>query len=121
MDEVMCHVPLINHCPNKHCIWNNPCRVPKQSRWYRLHGYYNSSQHGRIPRFRCQRCGTTFSVRTGLSTRYLHFDGIEFAEIGERYLSGSSLGEIARDHGVSIQMIRLRLRRFFELAMDVAS
>ncbi|MBQ7643976.1 MAG: hypothetical protein IJS84_02995 [Spirochaetales bacterium] len=106
-------VPFINHCPNRKCIWYNPNRLPKESRWYRLHGYYNSAQHERIPRFRCLRCGTTFSARTGRSTHYLHFDDIEFSDVGERYLAGASLCEIARDHGVSVQMIRIRLHRFF--------
>ena len=105
----------VTHCPNEKCRYHNPVRVPAGNRWYRLHGYYYSAQHGKVPRFRCMACGRTFSVRTNLISRYLHFDDYKIAEIGESYLAGASLGELARERGISINMVRTRLRRFFEL------
>ena len=59
-------------------------------------------------------CGKTFSVRTNLMYWYLHFDDIGINEIGHRYLSGASLGELAKEWGISIHMVRTRLRRFFD-------
>ena len=107
-------IPFVNHCPNEKCRWYNPDRIRTNTRWYRLHGYYDSAQHVRIPRFRCLACGKTFSVRTNLMNWYLHFDDIGINEIGYRYLAGASLCELARERGISINMVRTRLRRFFE-------
>ena len=108
-------IPPISCCPNEKCRWHNPSRIREDTRWYRLHGYYHSAQHGRIPRFRCLGCGKTFSMRTNLMSWYLHFDNIEILEIGEDYLAGASLGDLAKERGISINMVRTRLRRFFEL------
>ena len=111
---------LITHCPNEKCRWHNPARIQPTTRWYRPHGYYVSAQHGKIARFRCLGCGRTFSVRSNLINRYLHFDDFEIAEIGESYLAGASLGELARERGISINMVRTRLRRFFDFYEDKA-
>ena len=110
----------VTHCPNERCRYHNPARVPADSRWYRLHGFYYSAQHGKVPRFRCIGCGRTFSVRSNLISRYLHFDNYEIVEIGESYLAGASLGDLARERGISINMVRTRLRRFFEVYGDKA-
>ena len=107
-------LPIINHCPNEKCRFHNPLRLPEGARWYRLHGFYYSAQHGKVPRYRCIGCGRTFSIRSNLINRYLHFDDYEIAEIGEDYLAGASLGELARERGISINMVRTRLRRFFD-------
>ena len=107
-------VPFVTHCPNRKCRWYNPTRIRSGVRWYRLHGYYVSAQHGKIPRFRCLGCGRTFSVRTNMASRYLHYDEVEIVEIGEKYLAGASVCAMAREKGISINMVRTRLRRFFE-------
>ena len=106
-------LPMLNHCPNKKCRWHNPDRI-KNVRWFKLHGYYYSAQHGRIARFRCLGCGRTFSIRSNMMNRYLHYDDIEIDEIGFSYLAGASLCEMARERGISIGMVRTRLKRFFE-------
>ena len=112
--------PLITHCPNTKCRWNDPACIPVSVKWYRLHGYYTTAQHVRIPRFRCLCCGRTLSVRTNLINWYLHFDDIEIMEIGERYLAGASLCELAKERGISVTMVRTRLRRFFDFYKDAA-
>ena len=106
-------LPMLNQCPNPKCRWHNPDRT-KDTRWYKLHGYYDSAQHGRIARFRCLSCGRTFSLRSNMMNRYLHYDDIEIDEIGFSYLAGASLCEMARDRGISIGMVRTRLKRFFD-------
>ena len=106
-------LPMLNHCPNKKCRWHIPDRT-KNIKWYKLHGYYYSAQHGRIARFRCLGCGRTFSLRSNMVNRYLHYDDIEIDEIGFSYLAGASLCEMARERGISIGMVRTRLKRFFD-------
>ena len=114
-------IDAVTHCPNEKCRWHDTDRIHPGTRWYRLHGYYVSAQHGKIPRFRCLGCGRTFSVRSNLMHWYLHFDDIEIIEIGEAYLAGASLGKLAKDRGISINMVRTRLRRFFEFYESKAS
>ncbi len=111
----------ITHCPNEKCRWHNPARIQDNTRWYRQHGYYYSAQHGKIPRFLCLGCGRTFSARTNLISWYLHFDDIEIVEIGEKYLSGASLGDLAKERGITINMVRTRLKRYFEFYDEKAS
>ncbi len=79
---------------------------------YRRPGYYTSAQHGKIARFVCLNCHRTFSERTCQRDFYLHFDEFSILDIGQAWLKGETLQEIARDKGISIQMVRTRLNRF---------
>ena len=99
-------------CPNKTCDYHRPEEVEKGTKMFRKHGYYVSAQHGRIPRYMCLKCGKTFSPRTGDDNYYLHFDGFDIEEIGEAYYSGQNQKDIARKKGISIQMVRTRIKRF---------
>ena len=56
----------------------------------------------------------TKNIRSNMMNRYLHYDDIEIDEIGFSYLAGASLCEMARERGISIGMVRTRLKRFFE-------
>ncbi len=99
-------------CPNPECKWHCKEAIPKGMRWYRKHGYYYSSQHGRITRYICLNCHQTFSDRTRMADFYLHYDHYSILEIGLAWLQGKTLKQIARDQGISIQMVRTRLKRF---------
>lgn len=102
----------LDSCPNPDCLWHNPQRIPQGMKWYRNHGYYDSEQHGKVPRFICTRCQKSFSLRTENSDRYLHYDNIDISEVGKAWLAGDTLKEIARDYGISVSMVRTRLRRY---------
>ncbi len=60
----------------------------------------------------CMSCHRTFSDRTWQKDFYLHFDEISILDIGLDWLKGDTLGEIARKKGISVQMVRTRLKRF---------
>ncbi len=103
-------------CPNPACLWHDPGKIPPGIRWYRKHGFYESAQHGRIGRYICLRCHKTFSERTRrLDSYYLHFDNIDISELGQAWLAGEPLREIAKRHGITINMVRTRLRRLSSL------
>ena len=99
-------------CPNKKCDYHRPENIAKGTKMFRKHGYYVSAQHGRIPRSMCLKCGNTLSPRTDDENYYLHYDGFDIEEIGEAYYSGQNQKDIARKKGISIQMVRTRIKRF---------
>ena len=99
-------------CPNKNCEYHKPEEVAEGTKMFRKHGYYTSAQHGRIPRFVCLKCGKSFSPRTNDENYYLHYDGFDIDEIGSAYYSGENQKEIARKRGITIQMVRTRIKRF---------
>ena len=99
-------------CPNKNCDFHNPENVAEGTKMYRKHGYYLSAQHGRIPRFMCLNCGKTFSPRTYDENYYPHFDKYGIEEIGKAYYRGENQKEIAKKRGITVQMVRTRIKRF---------
>ncbi len=104
-DRIVC-------CPNPDCSWHDPGKIPKGEKWYRKHGYYESAQHGRIRRYICLKCHKTFSERTcGDDSYYLHFDDIDVSELGRAWLAGEPLKVIAARNGITVGMVRTRLRR----------
>ena len=99
-------------CPNPECQWHNKKAIPRGIRWYRRHGFYESAQHGKIARYVCRNCNRTFSDRTFEKDFYLHFDGISVSEIGLAWLRGETERDIAKEIGITPQMVRTRLKRF---------
>ena len=65
-----------------------------------------------ITRYVCLSCNRTFSERTMQHNFYLHYDEIGILDIGLAWLKGESLKEIAGNRGITVQMVRTRLRRF---------
>ena len=100
-----------NRCPNPRCVWHNPMRIPQGMQWYRKHGFYFSEQHGKMQRYICLNCHKSFSVRTDSNERYLHFDYISIPALAQAWQAGGSVREIAKEYGISQQMVRTRLRR----------
>ncbi len=99
-------------CPNKNCEFHNPEEVAEGTKMFRKHGYYISAQHGRIPRYMCMNCRKTFSSRTNDENYYLHYDSFDIEEIGAEYYRGKNQKDIAKKRGISIQMVRTRIKRF---------
>jgi len=48
-------------CPNPHCSWHT---LSPPSQWLRCKGFYSTKAFGRVKRFQCKACGTTFSSQT---------------------------------------------------------
>ncbi len=106
-------------CPNADCSWHDPERIPKGKCWFRKHGFYFSEQHGRVQRYICIKCGKTFCQRTDSDKWYLHFDNISISALNKRWLIGESVKELAREYGITPQMVRTRLRRCDVFARSV--
>ncbi len=102
-------------CPNPKCPWHNQENIPKGRRWYKSHGYYKSKQHGHVARYVCLKCGVSFSERTLAEDVYLHYDDFDISEIGMAWLDGVPLRDIAKEKGITVSMVRTRLKRFSTL------
>ena len=100
-----------DRCPNPGCDWHDPKKIPAGIRWYKKHGFYLNEQHGKMQRFICTNCRRSFSARTDSNEWYLHFDYISIPALAEAWMAGGSVKEIAKEYGISQQMVRTRLRR----------
>ena len=122
-------------CPNPLCKWHHKINLPKSSKagakegpnegsksgakeekWFRRHGYYTTKQHEKIPRYICNNCHKTFTLRTGENFWHLKDDALDVKELGRQWVGGSSICEIAKTYGVSEQVISTRIRRYVEFA-----
>ncbi len=103
-------------CPNPLCKWHNKINLPQGEKWFRCHGFYQTKQHGRIPRYICNNCHRTFTLRTGQNFWHLKDDAIDIKELGQQWVSGLSIREIAKNYGMSEQVISTRLKRYVELS-----
>ena len=111
MTKVFSRGTEMDSCPNPDCSWHDPQNIPPGVKWCRRHGYYDSGQHGKIPRYVCRNCHRTFSERTSHKDCYLHCDIDDLSALGRAWLAGETLGEIAREWGITVQMVRTRLKR----------
>ncbi len=102
-------------CPNSECKAHHE---PPRSRWWVRDGFYSSTLHRRIQRFRCNLCGRGFSTQT--------FDIDYYAKRRVNYprlvgLVGSCCGvrQMARYLGVGYETIGNKIMRFSRQALAV--
>ena len=90
------------------------------STWYYRHGFHNTKAFGRVQRYRCRRCGRTFSDQTFLLNYWLkkHTD---FAALGREMNSSSSSNFVARHHDLSADSMRIRHDRLARNALFLQS
>lgn len=106
-------------CPNPLCRFHQKINLPKGSKegkWFRGHGYYTTKQHEKIPRYICNNCNRTFTLRTGENFWHLKNDTLDVKELGRQWISGTTICEIAKTYGVSEQVIKTRLKRYEEFS-----
>lgn len=103
-------------CPNPLCEWHNKSNLPVDQKWFTCHGYYSTKQHGRIPRYVCNNCHKTFTLRTGANFWHLKDDTLDVKLLGQQWVCGLTIREIAKSYGVSEQVIQTRLRKYIEFS-----
>lgn len=99
-------------CPNPECEYH--LRPPSEFIWYRLIGSYKTKLNGKVQRFRCVRCGRTFSEQT-FSLDYYVKRKVSYREILEHINSRVGIRKTGRLLGVSHQCISNRIRRLNRL------
>jgi hypothetical protein len=93
-------------CPNSCC----PNHSPQRGRqWFDYHGTYSSCGITR-QRYRCRRCGKTFSERS-LSIDYWTHRSIDYGELVTHFASGFSVRGLARYFHTTTHTIQNRFNR----------
>lgn len=94
-------------CPNPRCELH---LATDTEGWYIPFGNYLTKAFGKVSRFRCTRCGTTFSTQT-FSVDYYAKRRVDYADLARRHEASESLRAIARGIGVSCATVQNRLDR----------
>lgn len=93
-------------CPESNCPNHKPHTCDQ---WFDYHGSYQSCEK-KVQRYRCRRCGRTFSERT-LSIDYWTHSHIDYRAIIALFTSGFSLRALARYFNTTIKTIQNRIGR----------
>jgi len=93
-------------CPSSKCPNHEP---DTSTRWFDYHGSYTSCGCVR-QRYRCRRCGKTFSERT-LSIDYWTHRHIDYGALVQHFASGYSVRGLARYFGTNTHTIQNRMSR----------
>lgn len=100
----MFHPP---HCPNPRCLEH----VRPVRRFYVRAGSYRvRRRRGRVPRFRCRRCGTGFSRQTFRPDYRDHRPDLN-ARVRRLISAGAGLRETSRKVGLSLRCTELKIRK----------
>jgi transposase-like protein len=97
------------HCTNPRCP-NFHQSDPEDSSWWKEHGNYHTKAYGRVQRYRCTCCGTTFSDQS-FSIDYYVKKPIDYIPLIRALLSTSGLGNLSRFEGLREELIQNRYER----------
>jgi len=100
-------------CPNPQCVWH--LKAPAHP-WARPKGFYTTKAFGRIRRYQCPACHTTFSSQT-FSLAYYVKRPLPLADILARLSSGESLRAMSRNLSVSLSLLSNRIERLARQAL----
>jgi transposase-like protein len=100
------------HCPNPSC----PNAYDPPPRWICRYGFYDSTAHGHVQRYRCRACHHTFSDQS-LSLHYFAKRRLPLFAMWCSLLEGASLREIARRYHTSPPSVQTALLRLGRQAM----
>jgi len=110
----MQHFPF---CPNPACVWHT--QAPTTA-WAHAKGSYHTKAFGRVQRYQCPRCHTTFSSQTFRLSYYLKHP-VPLDPLLSRFLNGESLRAISRALSLSLCLISNRLERLSRQAIGLHS
>jgi len=105
----------IPHCPNPACRWFHE---PPAEKWYIHYGYHHTKAFGRVHRFRCKRCGRTFSTQTFLIDYYAK-KVVDYEILLQHLVTASGLLDLSRKLRVRVETIENRFERFARCALAI--
>lgn len=84
-------------CPNVDCENHNQ-GISKGPKWYIRHGLYTTKRlKHKIQRFKCKKCGKTFSIQTFSVDYYVHIT-IDYKELEKLNVAFEKIGDMARQN-----------------------
>lgn len=108
----MKHPPF---CPDKDC----PCYHQPKGNWYVKNGSFTTRRSGRVQKYRCKCCGTTFCSET-FSIDYRTQRTLSYKRILTHLITSSGLRDISRDLGASCTAVTNRIGRLSRQAMAIS-
>ena len=103
-------------CPNTDCEKHNLSH--RDTTWYSPSGYYNTTIHGIVKRYRCRTCGRRFSTQT-FSIDYFVKKKLPYRYIFRQIKSSAGIRDIARDLRVSPCAVLNRISRLSRQAVAI--
>lgn len=100
-------------CPNSSCQLHLHAFNP---RWFIHDGFHRTKAFGRVPRFKCKSCGTTFSTQTFLIDYYAK-KRVDYRDLLDRHRGSMSLRGISRAISASCGTVQNRLDRLSRQAL----
>jgi transposase-like protein len=105
-------------CPNSEC--KNHSLDVDQDDWYKKNGFHSTKAFGRVQRYFCFDCETTFSDQTFLLNYYLKRK-TDFSKLKKTLMSHSSICFTARNLKLSEESLQLRIERLSRNALFLQS
>jgi transposase-like protein len=96
-------------CINKNCIFHK--KTIRKRKWFIRFGKYKSNIKGNIQRFRCKKCGKTFSAQT-FRLDYYEKKLLNYNDIMSYLSESMSISGISRLLRVSVETISNRIEKF---------
>lgn len=95
-------------CPHAHCPYHHS--GPRQGGWYIRWGFYQNRSFGRIQRYRCRRCGGSFSEMSFSLDIYIK-RRIDYRKLEHSLCDGAGVRATARRLGISTGSVANRVQR----------
>ena len=103
-------------CPRISCVNHFPGSA--RGKWFRSAGSYETIAFGTVPRFVCVVCGKYFSTQT-FSLDYYSKRTISYRRLFDHVKTTSSVRDMARDFGVSVDVVTNKLSRLGRNGLSV--
>lgn len=94
-------------CPNRLCVNNDP-KIAAATGMIRTYGSY-VTRNGKVRRYKCVVCGTTFTERTGKPNWHMRYDQYSSEDMYDQYVGGMKVSDIARVNSCTNGVVRTRL------------
>lgn len=113
------HHSPVPHCSNPRCprFADQP---PHDQSWFKFHGCYFTKAFGRVPRYRCQDCGKTFSLQTFRMDYYVK-KPVDYIQLIRQLVSSSGQGNMTRFTGMRYEQIQNRYERICRVLLAIHS
>jgi transposase-like protein len=95
-------------CPKKHCRLHNSQNL--KEKWYFAFGFHDTKTFGRVQRFKCKSCLSTFSIQT-FNIDYYAKKILSYQDLMESLSNSMSIRNMSRHYHVSTGTIANRLEK----------
>ncbi len=106
------------YCPNPECINHN--HPSQEDSWLRKKGFVTTKRDGKVQRYQCRNCLTTFSL-SYFSINYHAHKKLSYSTLLNHLVSGSGIRDMARAMNYSPGLITNRIQRLSKRITSVCA